>query len=169
MAGHGISASSGKNISYFCEEHGYIIGIMSIMPKTAYQQGVPKHFLRTSHLDYAWPTFAHIGEQEVLNKELYFEATDADGLNDKVFGYVPRYSEYRYQPSRVAGDFRTTLNFWHLGRVFGTRPALNEAFVQCIPRNDIFAVTTDTQNIWGHVFHKIRANRRLPKYGTPTL
>lgn len=169
MAGHGISASSGKNISYFCEEHGYIIGIMSIMPKTSYQQGVPKHFLRTSHLDYAWPTFAHIGEQEVLNKEVYFDSTDADGKNDQVFGYVPRYSEYRYQPSRVAGDFQTTLNYWHLGRIFGNRPALNQAFVECVPRNDIFAVKTDIQNIWGHCFHKIRVNRRLPKYGTPTL
>ena len=116
MAGHGISASTGKNISYFCEEHGYIIGIMSIMPKTAYQQGIPKHFLRKSHLDYAWPTFAHIGEQEVLNKELYNDP--ADNKNDEVFGYVPRYSEYRYQPSRVAGDFAGTLNFWHLGRIF---------------------------------------------------
>lgn len=170
MAGHGISASTGKNITYFCEEHGYIIGIMSIMPKTAYQQGIPKHFLRTNHLDYAWPTFAHIGEQEVLNKELYFDPTDStNGGDNGVFGYVPRYSEYRYQPSRVAGDFRTTLNFWHLGRIFGTRPALNATFIECKPRNDIFAVKTDIQNVWGHCFHKIRVNRRLPKYGTPTL
>lgn len=170
MAGHGISASTGKNITYFCEEHGYIIGIMSIMPKTAYQQGIPKHFSRTSHLDYAWPTFAHIGEQEVLNKEIYFNPSDAtNGGDNGVFGYVPRYSEYRYQPSRVAGDFRTTLNFWHLGRIFQNRPALNSTFITCQPRNDIFAVKTDIQNIWGHCFHKIRVNRRLPKYGTPTL
>ena len=167
MAGHGISANSGKNINFFCEEHGYIIGIMSIIPRTAYQQGIPKHFSRTSHLDYAWPTFAHIGEQEVLNKEIYHNPSD--GKDDQVFGYVPRYSEYRYQPSRVAGDFRTTLNFWHLGRIFANRPALNATFVECTPRNDIFAVTTDSQNIWAHCFHKIRVNRRLPKYGTPTL
>lgn len=167
MAGHGLSASSGKNTSYYCEEHGYIIGIMSIMPKTAYQQGIPKHFSRTSHLDYAWPTFAHIGEQEVKNKELYHDPVD--GKNEEVFGYVPRYSEYRYQPSRVAGDFRTTLNFWHLGRVFSNRPLLNAEFIECKPRNDIFAVTTDTQNIWAHCYHKIYVNRRLPKYGTPML
>lgn len=170
MAGHGISANSGKNINFFCEEHGYIIGIMSIIPRTAYQQGIPKHFLRTSHLDYAWPTFAHIGEQEVLNKEVYYKPSDStNGGDDGVFGYVPRYSEYRYQPSRVAGDFRTTLNFWHLGRIFDNRPALNSTFVNCVPRNDIFAVTTQSQNIWAHCFHKIRVNRRLPKYGTPTL
>lgn len=170
MAGHGISASTGKNITYFCEEHGYIIGIMSIMPKTAYQQGIPKHFSRTSHLDYAWPTFAHIGEQEVLNKELYYNPADStNGGDNGVFGYVPRYSEYRYMPSRVAGDFRSSLNFWHLGRIFENRPALNSTFVECTPRNDIFAVKTDIQNIWGHCFHKIRVNRRLPKYGTPTL
>lgn len=170
MAGHGISANSGKNINFFCEEHGYIIGIMSIIPRTAYQQGIPKHFLRTSHLDYAWPTFAHIGEQEVLNKEVYYDPADnTNGGDDGVFGYVPRYSEYRYQPSRVAGDFRTTLNFWHMGRIFQNRPALNTNFVLCVPRNDIFAVSGDTQNVWAHCFHKIRVNRRLPKYGTPTM
>lgn len=167
MAGHGISANSGKNISYFCEEHGYIIGVMSIMPKTAYQQGIPKHFMRTSHLDYAWPTFAHIGEQEVLNKEVYYDPSD--NKDNEVFGYVPRYSEYRYMSSRVAGDFRTTLKNWHMGRIFGNRPLLNSDFIECKPRNDIFAVTTDSQNIWAEVYHRIKAIRRLPKYGSPTL
>lgn len=137
------------------------------MPKTAYQQGIPKHFMRTSHLDYAWPTFAHIGEQEVLNKEVYYDPSD--NKDNEVFGYVPRYSEYRYMSSRVAGDFRTTLKNWHMGRIFGNRPLLNSDFIECKPRNDIFAVTTDSQNIWAEVYHRIKATRRLPKYGSPTL
>lgn len=166
MAGHGIAASSGSRNSYRAEEHGYIIGITSVMPTTAYQQGLPRHFSRNSYLDYAWPTFAHIGEQEILNKELF---VSADGLNDNVFGYIPRYSEYRYTPSRVAGEFKSTLAFWHLGRIFENRPALNTNFIQCVPRNDIFAVTDESQKLWCHVFNKVRAYRKLPKYGTPTL
>lgn len=169
MGGHGLSASSGKNSSYRCEEHGYIIGIMSIMPNTTYQQGLPRHFSRKSHLDYAWPTFAHIGEQEIKNKELYFSNDEA--YNEGTFGYIPRYSEYRYQPSRVAGEFKTTLNYWHLGRIFGNKPVLNSDFVECKPRTDIFAVQSEAfdQNIWCHIHNRVSANRRLPQYGTPTL
>lgn len=164
MSGHGIAGSQGNMYSYRAEEHGYIICIQSVMPKTAYQQGVPKHFSRTSHLDYLWPTFAHLGEQPVLNKEIYAQHTNPNGT----FGYVPRYAEYRFNNSRVAGDFRTTLAFWHLGRIFGSDPALNSSFIECVPRNDIFAVQTGNK-LWCHTYHNIRAYRKLPKYGTPTL
>ena len=91
MAGHGIAVSSGKSGNYYAEEHGYVIGIMSIMPKTAYQQGIPRNFLKLDPLDYYWPSFANIGEQEVQVQELYaYTANRAD-----TFGYVPRYAEYR--------------------------------------------------------------------------
>lgn len=168
MAGHGISAGSGKNVRYFAEEHGYVIGIMSVMPKTAYQQGLPRHFSRFDSYDYAWPTFAHIGEQNVLNQEIYYDA--ADSQNKNTFGYIPRYSEYRYIPSRVAGEFRSSLAFWHLGRIFDQRPNLNQTFVECTPRTDIFAVPDlNLQNIWCHVLNRVNARRNLPKYGTPLL
>lgn len=173
MAGHALSAGSGKRIRYYAEEHGYIIGIQSIMPSTAYQQGIPRHFMRTSWEDYAWPTFAHLGEQPIYNKELY---TANDGLNEDTFGYIPRYSEYRYQPSRVSGDFRFNLAFWHMGRIFNTRPYLNRQFVEAQTtedggiRNDVFAATyAENQNLWCHSFHKSFVRRKLPKYGTPTL
>ena len=166
MAGHGISVTNGKYGSYFCEEHGYIIGITSVIPKTAYQQGLPKHFLKTeSPLQYYWPSFAHLGEQEVLNKEIYAWGTNQNG----VFGYVPRYSEYKYLPSRVCGDFRTTLDFWHLGRKFATQPQLNHDFIVCNPGKRIFAVTDGPQSLWCHMLHNIRAVRPMPKYGTPTF
>lgn len=168
IAGHGISAGSGKKIRYRAEEHGYIIGIQSIMPTTAYQQGLPRHFTRSSWEDYAWPTFAHLGEQEILNKEIYYD--HSDGKNDETFGYIPRYSEYRYTPSRVAGDFKGDLAFWHLGRIFDNRPRLTAEFIECNPREDIFAVRDDeNQHLWCHSFHKVYVNRKLPKYGTPTL
>jgi hypothetical protein len=167
MAGHGIGVTSGKYGKYFCEEHGYIIGIMSVMPKTAYQQGIPRTYLKKDTLDYFWPSFANIGEQEVQNQELYaYTATPED-----TFGYVPRYAEYKYMPSRVAGEFRTSLDYWHLGRKFATEPALNQTFVECSPEDTkrIFAVTEGADTLYCHVYNKIKAVRPMPKFGTPTL
>lgn len=164
MAGHGISVSSGKAGSYYCEEHGYIIGIMSVMPKTAYQQGIPRTYLKKDSLDYFWPTFANIGEQEVQKQELYAYTDNATDT----FGYVPRYAEYKYMPSRVAGDFRTTLDYWHLGRIFATEPSLNGDFVSANPTKRIFAVEDpEGDSLYCHVLNKIKAVRPMPKYGTP--
>lgn len=166
MAGHGVSVTSGKYGNYRCEEHGYIIGVMSIMPKPAYQQGIPKHFLKTvDAFQYYWPSFAHIGEQEVENKEIYaFQGA----AGSDTFGYVPRYAEYKFMPSRVAGDFRTTLDFWHLGRIFATPPALNQTFIECNPDPRVFAVTDpDVQKMYCHVLNKIRAVRPMPFFGNP--
>jgi len=168
MAGHGISVGSGRSGSYYCEEHGYIIGIMSVMPKTAYQQGIPKTFLKNDPLEYFWPSFAHIGEQEVTKNELYAYTENAN----ETFGYVPRYAEYKYMPSRVAGDFRTTLDYWHLGRIFDTEPNLNQDFIECTPdaTSRIFAVEDpEAQKLYCHVLNKIKAVRPMPKYGTPTF
>lgn len=168
MAGHGIAVSSGKSGTYYAEEHGYIIGIMSVMPKTAYQQGIPRTFLKLDPLDYYWPSFANIGEQEVYNNELYAYTAHP---ND-TFGYVPRYSEYKFMPSRVAGDFRTSLDYWHLGRIFDSAPTLSQEFIECTPSETerIFAVTDpDAQKLYCHVLNKIKAVRPMPKYGTPTI
>lgn len=165
MAGHGVSVTSGKYGNYRCEEHGFIIGVMSVMPLPAYQQGVPKHFLREGRFDYFWPEFAHIGEQEVLNKEIYVDHS----APDDTFGYVPRYSEYKYTPSRVCGDFKTTLNFWHFGRIFETAPNLNQSFVECDPGKRIFAVEDSTNSLYCQVLNKVRAVRPMPKFGTPSF
>ena len=167
MAGHGVAVSTGKYGNYFCEEHGYIIGIMSVMPQPAYQQGIPKTYLKSDPLDFFWPSFAHIGEQPVTNNELYaYTATAGD-----TFGYVPRYAEYKYQPSRVAGDFRTVLDYWHLGRIFATQPALNQAFIECDPDQveRIFAVQDGEDNLYCQIMHKIKAVRPMPKFGTPNF
>lgn len=166
MAGHGISVGGGKNFSYFAEEHGIIISVVSVRPKTAYQQGLPRMWSRFDPLKYAFPTFANLGEQEILNRELYYSN---DGANDNTFGYTPRYSEYKYQDSRVAGDFRTTLAFWHMGRIFSARPALNNSFIQADPTKRIFAVQSTTHSLYMHILHTIKVRRRLPKFGIPTL
>lgn len=167
MAGHGVSVTAGKYGFYTCEEHGYIIGVMSVMPLPAYQQGVPKHFLKVNDpFEFFWPSFANIGEQEVKQAEIYAQTSSPNST----FGYVPRYAEYKYQPSRVAGQFQTTLNMWHLGRIFDTEPHLNQSFIECNPTLRTFAVTSPSvDHLYCQVLHKIIAIRPMPKFGTPTL
>jgi len=167
MSGHAVSVTSGQYGSYYCEEHGYIIGIMSVLPKPAYMQGLDRHWLKTDDpTQYFFSSFANIGEQEVYNKEI-LAYTDQQ---NNTFGYIPRYAEYRYMPNRVCGNFRTDLNFWHQARIFSEVPALNEQFVQCLPDKRIFAVTLDNVNsLYAQVYNKITSVRPLPKYGTPTF
>lgn len=168
MAGHGISVGGGNNFRYRTEEHGFIIGLINIQPVTAYQQGLHRLWSRESYLDYAFPTFANLGEQEVKNKEVkaILASLDPDGI----FGYVPRYAEYKYLNSRVAGEMRTTLDFWHLGRIFNTDPVLNDEFIACNPDTRIFAVTDpDEDHIFAHIFNQVSAVRKLPTYGIPSI
>jgi hypothetical protein len=167
MAGHAVSVGEGYNGKYYVEEHGYIIGIMSVMPKGAYQQGIPKNYLKTDPTEFFWPSFAHIGEQEVQNQEIYGYTNTATD----VFGYIPRYAEYKYLQNRVAGDFRTTLDYWHLGRIFGSQPNLSQEFIECSAEdvNRIFAVNTTDDTLYIQVLNKIKAVRPMPVFGTPML
>lgn len=184
LSGQGMSVNNSKTFSYTAQEHGYIIGITSVMPNTAYQQGIPKHFRKISdRLQYYFPEFAHLGEQEVYNYEIY-AANDQLSESDPfgTFGYVPRYSEYKFINSRVAGDFRDTLDFWHLGRKFEVAPKLNDFFIGSNPSKRVFAVQDLPQDgetgnkeirnydsIYAHIFHDVKASRLMPKYGTPTI
>lgn len=166
MAGHGISVGGGNRFSYRAEEHGYIIGIISVRPDTAYQDGLHRHFSRFDRLDYAWPLLANIGEQEVLQKEVYMKSANPNNT----FGYVPRFAEYKFMNSRVAGEFRTSLAYWHLGRIFASDPSLSSEFIQCNPDTRIFAVTDpEEDHIYAHIYNNITAIRKLPKYGIPQL
>lgn len=169
MAGHGISIGGSSRNSYYAREHGWIIGIMSVLPMTAYQGSLPRKFNRENRFDYYWPQFAHIGEQAIQNQEMNFSWSND---NKETWGYVPRYSEYKFINSSVHGDFRDTLDFWHLGRKFqGFRPPLNSAFVQCgdidIQVDRIFAVQDGTDYLWCHVFHNLKAKRPMPYFGNP--
>ena len=167
MAGHAVSIGEGYTGKYYVEEHGYIIGIMSVMPKSAYQQGIPKNYLKQDPTEFFWPSFAHIGEQEVQNQEIYGYGTQPTD----VFGYIPRYAEYKYLANRVAGDFRTTLDYWHLGRIFGSQPTLSQEFIECDSEdvNRIFAVNTTDDTLYIQVLNKIKAVRPMPVFGTPML
>ena len=168
MAGHGISAGVNHGFKRYFEEHGYIIGIMSIRPRTGYQQGVPKDFRKFDNMDFYFPEFAHLGEQEIKNEELYLQQTPAG--NDGVFGYTPRYAEYKYSMNEVHGDFRGSMAFWHLNRIFSESPNLNTTFVECNPSNRVFATAeTSDDKYWIQLYQDVKALRLMPKYGTPTL
>lgn len=168
MAGHGISAGVNHGFTRYFEEHGYIMGIMSIRPRTGYQQGVPKDFRKFDNMDFYFPEFAHLGEQEIKNEELYLNQYDAD--NEGTFGYTPRYAEYKYSQNEAHGDFRGNMAFWHLNRIFTSKPNLNTTFVECNPSNRVFATAeTSDDKYWVQIYQDIKALRLMPKYGTPML
>lgn len=168
MAGHGVSVGSSNYVSYRAEEHGYIIGIMSVMPKTAYQQGVPKHWKKLDKFDYYWPSFANIGEQPIYNEELYHQSTAEDA---EVFGYTPRYAEYKYIPSTVHGTFRSSLDFWHMGRIFASKPTLNADFIECDSAEveRVFNVPSGEEHLYVYLHNEVKATRLMPYFGTPTI
>lgn len=168
MGGHGISVGSSNQFTRYFEEHGYVIGIMSVMPRSAYMQGLPRHFKKFDRFDYFWPDLAHLGEQPVYNSELYADF-DITGEDSETFGYQPRYAEYRFNNDTVHGDFLDSLSYWHMGRDFKNRPALNGNFVSTndIPRR-VFAVQEENQHqLLVQTYTDFQAIRPLPKYGTP--
>ena len=161
MAGHGITTGTSNTFQRSFEEHGYIMGIMSVLPRTAYQQGLPRHFSRRDKFDYYWTELAHLGEQEVLQQEIYAEEVPED--NEATFGYQQRYAEYKHGNSSVHGDFRTSLDYWHMGRKFSNTPVLNEEFVKAAPTFRIFAVTDpNVDHLWVQLYHNVKARRPMP-------
>lgn len=173
MSGHGFGASRSFSVNKAFTEHGYIMGILSIMPKTSYFQGRPKSLCRWSWTDYAQPEFYHLGEQAVYKSELLCNSTTAGDNtfdNGEIFGYQPRYEEYRRCPSEVHGDFRTNMSYWHLARIFSSTPALNADFVNCVPSKRIFAAgDLADRPCWVYMNLDIRAIRPLSKKGAPGL
>ena len=151
--------------SYYAQEHGYIIGILSVMPRTGYMQGMPRHFLKTNKYDYFWKEFANIGEQEVSTNEIYSTSVE----EATTFGYIPRYQEYRYNFDQVNGAMRTSLDFWHMARKFDSLPTLNSTFLECLPTTRIFPGDPEDgfDQIIVQMYNKIIEKRPVPKYGTP--
>lgn len=156
LKGHGLSAMRSNRYRRFFEEHGIIISMISTKPKTMYMQGLSRLWNRRTKEDFFQKELQHIGQQEVLNKEVYYAHSSPSGT----FGFQDRYDEYRHQLSTVAGEMRTTLNFWHLAREFSSDPALNAAFVKAVPTERVFAVpSTDVLIIM--VKHSIQARRMV--------
>lgn len=175
MAGHGISVGSSNGFKKAFTEHGFVMAIMSVVPKPAYMNGLDRMWTRYNKFDYAFPEFAQLGEQEIYNRELYFDGTTQEAMptvTGNTFGYQSRYSEYKFGKPSVHGEFKTNLDYWHLARKFAAAPPLNSDFVK-INVDDtkrIFAVTDpDSDDIYCQIFHDISAIRPLPYFGTPTL
>lgn len=167
MSGHGINVGNSRMFSQMFKEHGFIIGIMSIQPEATYFNPTQKWSVRLDPLDYLFPKFAQLGEQPVYNYEVKGDyGVDAN----EVFGWQSRYAEYRYQCSTVHGQFKTTLDFWHLARKFETDPVLNGEFIECRPTDRIFAVTDDgNDQLFVFMVNHVRARRPLPRYNIPTI
>lgn len=167
MAGHAISAGQTISFKRKFEEHGYIIGILSVMPHASYSQGCPKSLTRFDKLQYAFPEFAHLGEQPILDREVYINGADK---GEGEFGYQSVYADYKFSNDEVHGDFKTNLNFWHMGRIFANSPGLDASFVTANPTHRIFAVKDPSvQKLWCELYHNVQAVRPLPKYGTPMM
>lgn len=153
-------------------EHGYIIGLVNVRADLTYQQGIDRMWSRRTRYDYYWPALAHLGEQEILNKEIYWDSTDPSA-NNNVFGYQERFAEYRYKPSKITGKLRSSalqsLDVWHLSQYFEDMPTLSSAFIQENPPIDrIVAVQTEPQFVMD-AYITCRAARPMPTYSVPGL
>lgn len=170
-AGRGSVYSDVNRFRYNCEEHGFIIGILSVLPTSGYMQGLPRMFQnRNTFLDYPWPTLAHLGEQEVYDNEIYMDPTSLPALRatQPLFGYQSRYADWKYIPSSSHGDFRSSLDIWHLTRKFSAQPNLSEAFVAFEDelQDRVFNVS-GVDTLWMYVYNKLNVKRALPYFGTP--
>ncbi|QCQ84578.1 major capsid protein [Blackfly microvirus SF02] len=170
LAAMGTFSKSGTGFTQSFTEHSLVIGLACLRADLNYQQGLNRMFSRSTRWDLYWPALSHIGEQSVLNKEIYADATANDALT---FGYQERYAEYRYKPSLVTGKFRSnttlTLDTWHLAQKFASLPALNASFiVEQPPVARVIAVPTEPHILYDAYF-KLTCARPMPLYGVPGL
>lgn len=173
MSGHGVSYGSGVGLRYFCPEHGFIIGIASVMNPPTYHQGMPRMFYRRrSFLDYPWPTFAKLGEQPVDKAEIYAlpgNLTPSESGEYTLFGYQSRYADWKYVPNTLHGQFHSALLFWTLARHFEEEPELGALFnyFDDETQTRIFAVNGGEDNLWMYVRNSVDVRRPLPYFGVP--
>lgn len=163
--GSAYGRTSGVTLKAPC--HGFLIGILSIRPEATYEQGVERMWSRKSMFDYPFPQFANLGEQEIYQRELFAGASD----NDRVFGYTPRYAEWKEGHTHICGEFRDTLHYWHFGRTFASAPTLSKEFVHMDNISyEPFNVTDDeTEHVYVDLYNNIHSNRPLPFFGTPGI
>jgi len=166
MAGHGIGVSEGYIGKYRVREHGWIMILMSVMPRSLYQQGINRKFLRRTTEDFYFPEYAHLSEDIITETELY--ALDGTDNSTTPFGFQGKYDEYRMKESYVCADFRDTFDYWHMSRQFPTAPLLNASFIECTPRLDCFAVPTVRPFLYS-VGNLYKAIRPIPIMSEPGL
>jgi len=170
LAAFGTATIQNHGFTKSFTEHCIIIGIVNVRADLTYQQGINRMWSRTTRFDFYWPALSHLGEQAVLNQEIYNQNLPAD---DEVFGYQERYAEYRYKPSQITGKFRSSdpesLDIWHLGQDFGALPVLGQTFIEDNPPIDrIIAVPAEPHFLFD-AFINLRCARPMPLYSIPGL
>lgn len=176
MAGRGIAYGNQNKFKHTFVEHGYIIGIMSIQPDPAYYQGIPKDLQKLDRLDFYTPEFAQIGEQPIKVSELYVNGLTEREL-DETFGYTPRYAEYKFSFNEIHGEFKNSLDTWHMARRFDAKPTLSKEFIEINEYADglnrVFAVpgqeSAPVEHFYCFIKNNIKALRPMPVYGVPSL
>lgn len=164
MAGHGITANRSNRFKYFAPEHGFVLSLMLVRPKTQYQDAVHKMWSRPTRLDYYNPEFADLGDVPIFNGEVNAAHSNPTG----VFGYAPAWDDYRYIPSSVSGEFRDVLDYWHMARQLPNDVALNATFIRANPTTRVFADGTSDQ-LYVTARHKVVLKRPIPKVSRPAL
>lgn len=165
LYGHGIGAMRSGKWRYYCFEHGWLMSFMIVRPQAVYTQGLERMWTRSTRYDYWNPEFQHIGQQEILNQEVYADGSDKD---KQVFGYQNRYDEYRRGKNHVTGEFRTTLDYWNMARVFDNRPALNSEFITSNPTDRIFQLSSSlSDQLYVMVQNDLLAKRLMSRNGNP--
>lgn len=170
----GVAAFSGHGFQKSFVEHGIVIGLVNVRADLSYQEGLERMWSRESRYDFYWPSLANLGEQAILNKEIYVSAaTLGDGSSEDVFAYQERYAEYRYKPSKITGKFRsndaTSLDSWHLAIEFGAQPVLNAAFIVDNPPIDRVIATPAEPHFIFDSYIQMRCARPMPIYSVPGL
>jgi len=167
-----FGTSSGQHrFNLNATEHGYIIGLANVRADLTYQQGLRKHWSRQTRYDYYFPVFAALGEQAIYNREIFMQGGSADS---EVFGYQERWAEYRYLPSEITGDLRSTasasLDAWHLAQEFSALPTLNSTFIESTtPMSRVLATGDTAPHFIMDGLFSIKAARPMPMYGVPGL
>lgn len=167
MAGHGFSAGIGNGFTKRFEEHGYIMTIVSIVPKPTYMDGYDREDMKRTKYEYATPALSHLSEDAVFKGEVYCTGDDTE--DKKVFGYRPIYDDYRHFYSTVAGDFRDNLDYWTWARKFASQQSLNKDFIKVEDMDRQFATQDGTHHFLMRVDNFIKIWRKLPKKGLPGL
>lgn len=170
LAAFGVVSDSFHGFSKSFVEHGYVFGFVNVRADLTYQQGLNRMWSRQGRFDFYWPVLAHLGEQAVLNKEIYAQGTADD---DKVFGYQERYAEYRYYPGQITGKFRSTdpqpLDSWHLAQNFSSLPTLSSQFIQDNPPVERVIAVQDEPQFLFDSYIRLKCARPMPVYSVPGL
>lgn len=170
LSAYGVGADSFHGFSKSFVEHGYIIGLVNVRADLSYQQGLNRMWSRRQRLDFYFPALAHLGEQAIMNKEIYAQGNDQD---DQVFGYQERYAEMRYYPSQITGKMRSTfaqpLDIWHLAQKFDNLPTLSSQFIQDNPPLKRVLANQAEPEFLLDSWINLKSIRPMPVYSVPGL